>query len=1009
MKQSTVLIFLIGLSYVSSAQQTRFLNDPQSNFKQAKEYFQKEQYSLAYPLLKDIQMKQRETDRSNQALDYQEVNFYTTACALKQNEEGAVQKAKDFIDLEDNAARVQMMSYHLAEYHFRKKDYPAAIELYEKVSIDNLSNQEIADMKFHLGYSYFTAKQFNQAKPLFDAIRKLPKDPNYIDANYYYGFISFYERKYSDALTAFQVVENDPEYTKVVPYYIATIQYSQGQKDKALAYIESRVGKGDQVYDTEMRHLVGHAYFEKQQFDKALPYLVTYASKTEKMSREDLYELSYSYYKGGNLNKAIEGFKQLGGKEDSLAQNAMYLLGDAYLKTNQKANARNAFLVCASNSSNAKQREISQYNYGKLSYELGYTDLALAELQKFTTTYPNSEYINEARDLLINAMASTSNYKDALVMLESMPSASAVAKRQYPKILYGRAMELVNDGQLVSANDLLTKAERDANNTEVLPYVQFWKGEIAYRLNRVDDAIRYYLEYLKSSVTNGEVNATNAKYNLGYCFLKKENYPQAQGFFSQIVSTPKLNSTQLEQDAYIRTADCYYMARDYKRAQSMYNKVLEFSWPASDYATFQNAMIAGAGSANSKEKLTLLSGLARKYPTSTLISDANMEIANSYMANEQFREAIPFLKNVVADPNASLKPKAYLRLGIAYYNLDNNSEALNQYTTLLKQYPNSTEAEAALENAKSIYVEEGKTSEYVGFARSMGKDVSSTQEDQLAYQEAEVQFNNGNFPAAAKKFEDYLAKFPTGKYSIEALYYKSEIYYNQKDWAKAAAGYEVLADRVPHKFGEKSLLMAARLNFFDLKDYAKAEKYFTKLKDFASSQESKLEAMRGLLRSQYQLLKWDDAVANAKDLLNEKGIGTDDKVLANMAIARSNSNKGEYEQAITQYRAVIANTKSAYGAEARYEIANAFFQQNRLQDAEKAANEVINKSGSYEMWVTKAYILLGDIYMKEKDFFNAKATYQSIVQNAKIEQLRQEAERKLATASEEEKKNSKVE
>ena len=152
----------------------------------------------------------------------------------------------------------------------------------------------------------------------------------------------------------------------------------------------------------------------------------------------------------------------------------------------------------------------------------------------------------------------------------------------------------------------------------------------------------------------------------------------------------------------------------------------------------------------------------------------------------------------------------------------------------------------------------------------MGKDISTTQEDQLAYEEAEVQFNNGNFPAAAKKFEDYLTRFPEGKYSLEALYYKSEIYFNQKDWAKAAAGYEMLGDRAPNKFGEKSLLQAARLNFFELKNYEKAEKYFTRLKDFASTQENKLEAMRGLLRSQYQLQKWTDAVTNAKDLLDQK-------------------------------------------------------------------------------------------------------------------------------------------
>lgn len=1007
MKKTTAIIALLGISHFSIAQQTRFISDPQASFKQAKEFFQKEQYSLAYPLLKDLQLKQTDADRTGNAIAYQELKYYTTVCALKQNEKGAVNKAKDFIDLEDNDARTQMMGFHLAEYHFRQQNYSDAIPLYEQVDAANLSNREIADMKFHLGYAYFTTKQFAQAKPLFDAIRQIKTDPNYIDANYYYGFLSFYDKKYRDALDAFTVVEDHETYGKVVPYYVANIYYSLGQKDKALEYAENKLRRGNLHYDLEMRQIVGHAYFEKKQYDKALPYLETYVNRSDKVRREDVYELSYSYYQAKSWEKAIQGFKQISGKEDSLAQNAMYLLGDSYLKTGQKANARNAFLVSASNGSNVKQQEISSFNYAKLSYELGYQDVALTELQKFVATYPQSEYANEARELMVSVLANTNNYKDALTLLESVKSPSPNARKLYPKILYGRATELANDGMLVTAMELLTRAEIDPNNASVLPYVQFWKGEISYRLNKIDDAIRYYFEYLKSGAVNGEVNPLNAKYNLGYCFLKKENYKQAQGFFEQVVSAaPKINATSIEQDAYVRIADCYYMNRDYKKAQSMYDKVLDYSWPSGDYATFQKAMIAGVGSG--KDKITLLSSLSRKYPSSSLVADANMEVAVTLLANEQFREAIPYLKNVVSDPASSLKPKAHLKMGIAYYNLDNNTEALNQYTTILKQFPNAPEADAALENARIIYIEQGKTSDYVNFARSMGKEITGSQEDELAYQEAEVQFNNGNFPVAAQKFEAYLAKFPEGKNSLEALYYKSEIYFNQKDWAKAAAGYEILADRVPHKFGEKSLVNAARLNFFDLKNYDKAEKYFQKLKDFASSQENKLEAMRGLLRSQYQLEKWNDAVINAKDLLNQKGIGTDDKVLANMAIAKSHQNAKEYDLAITAYRSVAALSKAAYGAEARYEIGASFLAQNRLPDAEKAAFEVINKAGSYETWVTKAYILLGDVYYKEKDYFNAKATYQSIVENAKVEDLRQEAERKLKEVTEEEKKNSKV-
>ena len=69
---------------------------------------------------------------------------------------------------------------------------------------------------------------------------------------------------------------------------------------------------------------------------------------------------------------------------------------------------------------------------------------------------------------------------------------------------------------------------------------------------------------------------------------------------------------------------------------------------------------------------------------------------------------------------------------------------------------------------------------------------------------------------------------------------------------------------------------------------------------------------------------------------------------------------------------------------------------------------MINKSGSYEFWVTKAYILLGDIYFKQKDYFNAKATFQSVVANSLNMDLKNEAQKKLDAVIEEESKNSKV-
>ncbi len=42
--------------------------------------------------------------------------------------------------------------------------------------------------------------------------------------------------------------------------------------------------------------------------------------------------------------------------------------------------------------SKQSQREISRFNYAKLSYELGYQDEALKSLRSFLNDYPNSVY-----------------------------------------------------------------------------------------------------------------------------------------------------------------------------------------------------------------------------------------------------------------------------------------------------------------------------------------------------------------------------------------------------------------------------------------------------------------------------------------------------------------------------------------------------------------------------------------------------------------------------------------
>jgi tetratricopeptide (TPR) repeat protein len=1002
------LLFSAIISGTAIAQPTHTVTDPEKKYKEAKEFFVKEQYAFAYPLVKELKQQYPANTASDHNYINDDVNYYYIACELKLMQPVGESDAVEYINSITNEPRSQVMSFHLAHYYFLKDDFANAIEYFEKAGYDNLSNDQIADAKFEKAYAHFNLKQFAEAKPLFNEIHQLPDNKYYIPANYYYGFISYYDRQYNEALKAFKLVEMHEDYKGVVPYYIAEIYYFQGKKDEALTYGESVLARGGNLYyEKQLKLLIGQLYFEKKEYKKALPLLEAYVNSSDKVTKEVLYELSFCYYKEGMNAKAIEGFKQLSNERDSMGQNSMYLLGDLYLKTGEKANARNAFQYSAFNSSNATQQKVSRFNYAKLSYELGYQDVALKEMKSYIKDYPNSEYDTEAKEILVSLLTNTNNFQEALALYESFGTPTASMQKAYPRIQYGRAVEMINDQQLSAADELLSKVIGNPQAGSLLPYANFWKSEIAYRMQRYDDAIRYGNAYIQSgAMAQGEANPAAARYNIAYSWLHKENYQNALTSFEAITRSVSSGSAPLVQDAYLRSADCYYMLKDFTKANAMYDQVINNALPQSDYATYQKAMIAGVK--NPAEKIRLLNSIARQYPSSNLVQEVNMEIALTYISDEKFREAIPYLTSIVNGKDNGLKPRAYLKLGLAHYNSNNNKDALTNYEALINKYPQSTEADEALGIIRDIYVEEGRPNDYVALMQKNGKTISVTEADSLNYSAAILRYNNGDCAAAITSFGKYLNQYPDGAYAIEASYLRSSCYQKNKDWSNALKGYEYVTNKGLNKYFEKASLEAARINYFELKDYTNAKKYFEMLRVNSVNQDNLLEALRGLVRSHYLLKDYTEANSAAKDLLTKKGISTDDKAIANLVLGKSQQIANDCNAAITSFKAAAAINKSSWGAEARYEIANCYLTLNNLATAEKAAMAVIKETGSYDEWVTKAYILLGDIFMQQKDYFNAKATYESVAKNAAIAALKAEAQQKLEKAVAEEKESSKI-
>lgn len=925
-----------------------------------------------------------------------DISYYFISLSLALEKNYSEKMANDWIKQTNNRIYQSRISYLLGKYYFKKHKEKESLAAFNNVSLDDLENYEIFLMKYEQGYLYFKQGNWDKATSLLNGLRQVKNNVYYTDANYYAGFIALEKKDYQLALNCFQIASTNKAYAKLTPFYISQLYYFLGDIDAAMTNCENALKNNGQYYNIQLQQLMGHLLFEKKQYTKALPFLASYAAAQSKLDEQDLYQLSFCYAQTQQWDKAVIGFKKLANVEDSLGQNSMYLLGTAYLKMNDKNGAKNAFLLCSSKSQNLSQKEIALFNYAKLTIELKEYSNAVAALDKFTYAYPNSEYASEAKTLWITALTMSSNYVQALDAYESIDKPSIDILKLYPQILLGRATVYINDGQIEKAYILLNQLLNTPYNAKVLPETLFWIGELAYKMGRINESIESLDKYLADVVEVGDVSAKHAKYTLGYCYLKKANYQKAMEYFSGATfKSPENIFENYQKDAFVRLADCQMMLKQLKPALQSYQQIIDLSWSYVDYATLQKAIILG-GMGQTNEKIKILKDFDNIFTTSSYTNDARMELADTYTNHENFQEAIAPLTKVLLDKSAkTYYPQAYYKLGLVYFNLDKNEVALQTFRELFSAYPKSTESDNSIEFVRNIFIEDQTPELFVQFMNDFGKPLSTNEQDSLTFRANILKYEQKKYTEAAAGFTKYLAQFPNGKYQLDANNIIAEIAYAQQQFDTAAIYFGHVADQAPNKFAERAALIAARLNYFNYKQYELAEKYFTILDQIAVQQENKTEALKGILRCQYKREKWFESAKIATQIIQEKSSATDDILMANMALYHNSILNKDTVGATQLLNKILKSSPSLITAEAHYQLAFIYFAQNKFSMAEKTAFEMIKKQASYEFWVTKTYILLGDIYAAQKDNFNAIATYKSVAENATVDELKTEAANKL--------------
>jgi TolA-binding protein len=1012
-----VFFFLFFCCHLHAAfsQETHSSQSSVDLLREAQSLFNNEQYALAYPLFQQLKKS-----TNGHSLHQEDINYGHAVCGLKLMNSAALEEADLFVLQSVSPSRISHMRFHTGHYHFLTGSFADALQQLDRCleGPDVSKNTWYAQARFEWAYASFALNLRDPAMVVFESLSADAASEYQIPATYYAGFCRYQKQAYDSAFYFFRQIAQHAQFNSDVPYYMADILLKTGKKEEALFFADSVLTTtGAENHRLELGLLAAKLHVEKKNFHRALPLYDAYLNAHEKVSKDILYEWSFCHYKNGDPKKAIQGFKELSNEKDSVGQNSMYLLGELYLKAGDKQNARSAFQYCAQHNYHPDQQRVSRLNYAKLSAELGFPDMALSDIRAYIRDYGNYQeihpevapdaHLNEAKELLISLLTNTTNYDEGLAVYNTLSKTSVSAQKVYSRLLYGKAMQWMDEQKWSEADSLFVRILDLGVAVDIIPYARFWSGELAYRQKNYDRAVDLLTVFISGNHTAlGEANTTHAKYSAGYAWIQKGNYTNALGLFESI-KDGRTTNTGLYQDLIIRKADCQYMLRNYPVADALYKNAIDSNFLQADYALFQRAVIAGIS--NKETKIKYLKWLKEKYPDSYLLLDADMELAITLMNEDRFSEAIPLLDKIAKSPDAgALLPKSLMQLGLAHFNNGDNTKSLSCYQNLIRQFPHAEETEDAMPLVRQIYIEMGKADEYLELMKANGIVVDVDEADSLSFTSAMAKYNRNDYNGSITAFEKYIQQYPKGAYLTDVQFSLGMAALRVKDFLKADKALTVVFENGKSKYFESATLELARMCYLEKKEYNRSKQYFEALYINAVKEENKLEGLRGLVRSYFQLKDYTAAQLAATDLAAQKGSSTDDKSVALLVLGKSLQAAGDTSGAINAFKQVIPMNKASWGAEARYELAHGYYTKNNLSQAEKTAMLVIKETGSYEFWVTKSYILLGDIFLRQKDLFNAKATYQSVADNATITELKEEARMKYEAVLELEKKSSKI-
>ncbi|MDR1884144.1 MAG: tetratricopeptide repeat protein [Prevotella sp.] len=976
---------LVALGFALSmqfayAQRSVYAESPGRLFTQGKEMFLDNNYTGCINSLEEFKKQSKDAGLMPEA------DYMIVASLYCQGNAGDGAILKDYLEKYPETYHRNRICFFAGSIHFAEKDWPKALYWLSQADMDYLDVKEQEDHSYRTAYANLQAGNRNEAKRLFGLLVR--NNSKYAEpASYYLAYADFQDGEYDRAVPVFRKLKNKAEYREKATFFLIQASFLQASLGETIAegrdYIASYPNSAN---TTEVYRLLGNSYYRQGDARNAIASYEKYLANADATFRDDMYQLAEAYYQTHAYDNAIIALKRdVASTDDLLGQAGYMLLGQSFLKVNNTPAAVMAFDAASRIRFDKTIGEEALYNYVMLMNRDGGSAFgqAITASQRFLAEYPASGYTDEVNEALATTLLSTKNYNTALAAINSIQPQGRQILEAKQLILFQLGVQQSIDGQYDDAERSLDAAINMGNyNAAARNEAYFWRGDLAYRKGDYRAAAADYSTYV-AQVSPGEKNYPLALYNLAYTNFQQKDYGKALNNFKKYISSEVDRRSPNYPDALNRIGDCYLYNRNFFDAESYYSQAVNANPANADYSEFQKAFVLGL-QRNYNGKVSALNSMMAKYPDSQYYDDALFEKSRALVMLDKEQDAISVLEELLKKyPKSNLAQKAGVQLGQLYFNANNPEKSIAAYKEVASNYPNSEEARAAIQSMEGVYKDINDIGSYASYVNSLGNGVilSASRQDSLTYLAAENVYMKGRKEESKAALDRYLQAYPEGVFSSDAHFYSGSMAFEAKDFTSALTHFKEVINSNNPKYMDDALIYASGIEF-DRKNYELAYGAYEHLNMATSKSENRDIAQLGMLRCAYLMKKDNEVVAAADKLLQAKASGN----VANEARfyrGRSLTNLGQPDKAIADLQEVAKDTRSAFGAEAQYLLAETYYRVKSYDKAEKQVQAFMKEGTPHEYWMARAIVVLSDVYAAKGDKFQARQYLESLQVNYK--------------------------